>query len=133
MGKNEKKGEVIISQLSALSGSLDEIASAYGDDANVYSSSDLKLTSNSLPSVGFAPKAVGMAFGLNSGEKTAPFDSENGVLIIEMINKTDAPEIADYATYKTQVAQNFENQARYNIAEAVKKFADIKDERYKFY
>ncbi|MEM1407351.1 MAG: peptidylprolyl isomerase [Bacteroidota bacterium] len=131
--KNEKKGQIIIDKLNGLTGTLEEIATAYGDDANVYNSSDLKLTSNSLPSVGFDPKAVGRAFGLSSTEKTAPFASENGVLIIEMINKTEAPEIADYATYKTQVAQNFQNQARYNIAEAVKEFADIKDERYKFY
>ncbi|MEM8569107.1 MAG: hypothetical protein AAGF85_21810, partial [Bacteroidota bacterium] len=131
--KNEKKGDVIISKLDDISGSLDEIATAYGDDANVYTSSDLKLTSNSLPSVGFDPKAVGRAFSLESGEKTEAFSSENGVLIIEMLNKTNAPEIADYATYKTQVSQNYENQARYSIAEAVKEFADIKDERYKFY
>ena len=131
--KNEKKGQIIIDKLNGLTGTLEEIAAAYGDDASVYNSSDLKLTSNSLPSVGFDPKAVGRAFGLSSAEKTAPFASENGVLIIEMINKTEAPEIADYATYKTQVAQDFQNQARYNIAEAVKEFADIKDERYKFY
>ncbi|MEM7108492.1 MAG: SurA N-terminal domain-containing protein [Bacteroidota bacterium] len=131
--KNQKKGEIIISKLSGLSGSLDEIASAYGDDANVYTSSDLKLNSNSLPSVGFDPKAVGRAFSLGSGEKTEAFSSENGVLIIELLNKTTAPEIADYATYKTQVSQNYQNQARYNIAEAVKEFADIKDERFKFY
>ncbi|MEM9856366.1 MAG: peptidylprolyl isomerase [Bacteroidota bacterium] len=131
--KNEKKGKVIIDKLSGISGTLDEKAAAYGDDANVYTSSDLKLNSNSLPSVGFDPSAVGRAFSLNSGETSEPFASENGVLIIEMINKTTAPEIADYATYKTQISQNYENQARYNIAEAVKKFADIKDERYKFY
>ena len=86
-----------------------------------------------MPSVGFDPLAVGKAFSLNSGEISAAFAAENGVLIVEMLNKTTAPEIADYATYKSQLSQNAQNQARYNIAEAVKEFADIKDERYKFY
>ncbi len=131
--KNEKKGKIIIDKLAGMSGSLDEIATAYGEDANVYSSSDLKINSNSLPSVGFDPVAVGMAFSLESGGKSEAFASENGVLIVEMQNKTVAPEIADYATYITQLEQNRKNRTGYNITEAIKEFADIKDERYKYY
>ncbi|TRX61329.1 foldase [Fulvivirga sp. M361] len=131
--RNEKKGEIIINKLSGMSGSLDDIAASYGDDAKVYTSSDLKISSNSLPSVGFDPKAVGRAFSLEAGQKTEPFASENGVLIVETITKTIAPEIADYATYKTQLEQNRKNQTSYNIGEAVKEFADIKDDRFKFY
>ena len=51
-------------KLQSMSGSLDEMAAAYGDDANVYTSSDLKLSSNTLPNVGFAPKAIGKAFAM---------------------------------------------------------------------
>ena len=131
--KNEKKGQIIIDKLAGIAGSLDEIAAEYGEDANVYSSSDLKISSNSLPSVGFDPLAVGMAFSLGSGEKTAPFASENGVLIIEMENKTTAPEIADHATYVTQLEQERRGRASTNISEAIKEFANIKDERYKYY
>ena len=57
--RNELKGKVIIEKLNGLKGSLDEMKTAYGPDANVYSSSDLKLSSNSLPTVGFDPIAVG--------------------------------------------------------------------------
>ena len=131
--KNEMKGEQIISKLSGLSGTLDEIAAAYGSNANVYASSDLKLNTNSLPNVGFDPKAVGRAFSLESGQKTEAFASEGGVLIIEMINKTSAPEIADYATYKTQLEQTVRNQVSFSISEAIKDDANIKDERYRFY
>ncbi len=131
--KNEKKGEIIIGKLAGMAGSLDEIAADYGTDANVYNSSDLKISSNSLPSVGFDPVAVGKAFSLASGGKSEPFASENGVFIIEMENKTVAPEIADYATYMTQLEQERRNRAATNISEAIKEFADIKDERYKYY
>ncbi|MEL7001369.1 MAG: SurA N-terminal domain-containing protein [Bacteroidota bacterium] len=131
--KNELKGEKIIETLKGLTGSLDEMASAYGADASVYNSSDMKLNTSSLPNVGYDPQAVGKAFSLESGEKTAPFASENGVLIIEMINKTNAPEVADYATYKTQLEQTVRNQVSYGISEAIKESADITDKRYKFY
>ncbi|ELR72173.1 Foldase protein PrsA precursor [Fulvivirga imtechensis AK7] len=131
--KNELKGEQIINKLKGLSGSLEEIAAAYGDDANIYTSSDLKLNSNSLPNVGYDPKAVGKAFSLKSGEKTQPFSSENGVLIIEMQNKTASPEIADYSAYKNQLQQNLQNRISFSITEAIKEYAEIEDERYKFY
>lgn len=131
--KNKLKADQIIAKLEGTSGSLEEKASAYGSDANVYTSSDLKLNTNSLPSVGYDPLAVGKAFSLNNGETSAPFAAENGVLIIEMQNKTVAPEIADYSIYKTQLQQNASNRIGYNIGEAIKDNANIEDKRYKFY
>ncbi|MGB3586509.1 MAG: peptidylprolyl isomerase [Tunicatimonas sp.] len=131
--KAKKKGEVIVEKLNGLSGSLQEIANAYGTDANVYSSSDLKLSTNTLPNVGFAPEAIGRAFAMESGQVSEPITTENGVVIIKLDALTDAPEIADYATYKDQLQQQRGSRVAFNIAEAVEESADIEDERYKFY
>ena len=131
--KNEAKAKEIIAKLNGTSGTLEERAESFGSDANVYSSSSLALSTSSLPSVGFDPKAVGAAFALESGETSAPISGENGVLIFKMENKTTAPEIADYTSYKSQVEQKVNNQIGYGITEAIKDDADIKDERYKFY
>ncbi len=131
--KNQKKGELIIAELKNAEGDLEAMAAKYGDDAGVYSSSDLKLNSNSLPSVGFAPEAVGRAFALENGQKTDPFATDNGVLVIEMVSITPAPQIADYSLYKQQLTQQYENSVSFNIANAVKEYADIEDRRYKFF
>lgn len=131
--KNELKGNQIIEQLKGTTGTLEERAQAYGSDANVYSSSDLKLSANSMPSVGFDPYAVGMAFSLENGETSEPFASENGVLIIKMDNKTVAPEIGDLTIYKNQLAQGLRNRVGFGISEAIKEHADIIDKRYRFY
>ncbi|MBL3657019.1 peptidylprolyl isomerase [Fulvivirga sediminis] len=131
--KKQKKGDQIIQKLSGLSGSLDEKASAFGEDANVYSTSNLKLSSNSIPNVGFDPMAVGEAFSLDNGATSDPLKVENGVLIINMQNKTIAPEIADYSSYKTQIEQRNQSRTAFNIGEAIKDDADIEDYRYKFY
>lgn len=133
MVKNEQKGKKIIEKLKGKSGSLDEIAAAYGDDASVNSSSDLKLNSNSLPGVGIDAIAVGKAFALASGKRTDPFIGENGVLIIESTNKTIAPELGDYSIFMNQRLQSLNNQSGFNIAEALKKGAKIEDKRYLFY
>jgi peptidyl-prolyl cis-trans isomerase D len=131
--RNELKGKVIIEKLSGLKGSLDEMKTAYGADANVYSSSDLKMTSNSLPTVGFDPIAVGTAFSLENGKLSKPLAGENGVVVMELTNKTIAPSLNDYSAYKTQLDQGNVNRSSVGIAEAIKENAGIVDERYKFY
>jgi len=131
--RKEVKGAAIIAKLGEAKGTLEEIANAYGNDAGVYSSSDLKLASNTLPTAGFDPKAVGVAFGLEDGKRSDAFRGENGVLMIEMQRITIAPEIADYAAYKNAIQQEYLQRTGFNIAEAIKDKADIEDQRYRFY
>ena len=131
--RNELKAKTIASQLNGLSGSLEDMASAYGDDASVHNTSDLNQSANSLQGVGFAPNVIGAAFALNEGGRSAPLETDNGVVIIELLTKTPAPEIADYSVYKTQKSQAASSRVSINTMEAVKEFADIEDNRYKFY
>jgi peptidyl-prolyl cis-trans isomerase D len=131
--RKKVKGNIIIERLKETTGTLEEIANAYGNDANVYNSSDLKLASNNLPTAGFDPKAVGIVFGLEDGKRSDPYKGENGVLVLELQNKTIAPEIADYTAYKTAIQQEYQQRSAFNIAEALKDHAEIEDMRYKFY
>jgi peptidyl-prolyl cis-trans isomerase D len=131
--KNEKKGEKILEKLNQLEGTLDEIKEQYGDDARVSTSSDLKLSTNSLPGVGFVPEAIGAAFALEQGERSNPVIVENGVIIVEMIAKTEAPEIADYSSYKNQIEQTNSGRISYEINEIIREFADIQDKRYRYF
>jgi peptidyl-prolyl cis-trans isomerase D len=131
--RNEQKAKQIIEKLKSATGSLEEIAKAYGSDANVYTSSDIKLSNSSLPTVGVDPQAVGAVFSLENGKRSKPLQSDNGVVIFELGNKTIAPDIADYTTYKTQLEQNAGGRTSYNVGTAIKDNSDIEDERYQFY
>lgn len=131
--KKELQGEKIKEKLSGLSGSLNEIAAAYGPDANVYSSSDVKISSNSLPNVGQAPTVIGAIFGLELNTQSQPLEANNGIVIVNVLNRTPAPEIADYSAYKDQLAQSRRNNVSFEIKAAIEEKADIVDERYKFY
>ena len=130
--RNELKGKMIVEKLAAQKGTLDEIAKVYSD-GSVGSSSDLKLNTNNLATAGFDPIAVGRAFSLDNSKRSAPFAGENGVLIIEMQNKTIAPAVGDYTMFKTQTVQNLNNRGGYSITEALKEGAKIEDKRYRFY
>lgn len=131
--RKKLKGEIIKQKVAGQDGTLEEIAAVYGEDAGVYSSSDLKLNSNTLPSAGFDPKAVGVAFSLENGKRSEPFAGESGVLIIELENKTIAPSIEDYSAYKLPLQQTAQSRGSFNIIQAIKDASDIEDQRYKFY
>jgi peptidyl-prolyl cis-trans isomerase D len=129
----DKKAAVIKQKLGDATGSLDEIAAAYGPDAAIYQTPDLRMDANILPNVGFDPAAVGMAFHLGSGQTSKPFAGESGVLILEVQNVTESPEIADYTAYKQGLLRTQQLRTSQNISDAIKEDADIVDERYKFY
>ncbi len=131
--KKELQGEKIKEKLSGLSGTLNEIAEAYGSDANVYSSNDVKISSNSLPNVGQVPTVIGTIFGIELNTLSQPLEANNGIVIVKVLNRTPAPEIADYASYKDQLAQRRSNNISFEIKAAIEEKADIVDERYKFY
>ena len=86
-----------------------------------------------MTGVGVSPEDVGVTFSLGSGERSKPVVVENGVVMIEMVNLTIAPEVADYTVYSDQIKQQLSGKTPFNITSAIKEFADIEDERYKFY
>jgi peptidyl-prolyl cis-trans isomerase D len=131
--ENELKSKLIIEKLNKLTGPLAQMATAYGQEAIVQDISDLKLGSNTLGSVGFDAKAVGIAFSLESGKRSKPYAGDRGVLIVEMQNKTIAPAVADYSSNKLRLEQVAQNKNTMSISEVIKEKANIVDQRYKYY
>jgi peptidyl-prolyl cis-trans isomerase D len=129
------KGRIIKDKLKGATGTLEEIAKTFGTDANVYNASALRLSNSSLPfgSTGLDPVPVGAAFAVEPGKRSQPVEGENGIIIIEVQNKTIAPEQADYSSYKEQLKSTIEGRDRSGISQALRDNADIKDERYKFF
>jgi peptidyl-prolyl cis-trans isomerase D len=131
--KNELKGDQIIEKLSKLSGDFDKIAADYGTGAQSGTASNVLLSSSSISVMGYDPVASGKVFGLKPGQKTEAFKGESGVVILELVNIQAAPEVADYNQFKSQKETQRAASADYFVDEAIKKLADVKDERYKFY
>ncbi|WP_109832510.1 peptidylprolyl isomerase [Reichenbachiella versicolor] len=132
--KDQKKADIIIEKLKAVDGALAQMAIDYeGNNAKYYSMPSLKLTSNSLQSVGLAPEAVGTIFSMESGERTQPFAISNGVILIELVSKLEGPEISDYVPYQNQITQKIQPRTNAKVDNAVKELADIEDNRYKFF
>ncbi len=130
---NKKKAEFIKGKLQGASGSLEDIASGYGEGAKVLSMDGLKLSANSLNSVGAAPDVIGLAFALNEGEKTTPIASDNGVVIIQLDSKTEAVLPSDLTFSKDQILQSRSVRLPGMVDNTVKELANVSDKRYKFF
>ena len=133
LAKKQVIGKMIADKLKGKKEDLEALAKQFGNDASVNTSSDLRLNSSSLTAVGFDPAAIGSAFGIEPGKRSEPIVAENGVLVVEMIRKTIAPEQADLSTYRTQLLQALNSKSSYTIGEALRNAAKVKDKRYKLF
>ncbi len=128
------KKKDIIAKLEGKKGTLDEMAKAFGDQARVLEQQNYTYITNALNGVGFAPKAVGMAFGMKQGETSKPIADETGVLVMKVEKRSEAGEVADYAKYKTPLEED--RQQPYNtggILRAIKQLTNTEENIDSFY
>ncbi len=130
--RNELKATQIMAKLPK-SGTLEEMAAKYGSTAQVGTAENVALGQGSIPNVGYEPVAVGRAFALKAGQKSAAIQGEAGVLLVEPVSTTPAPAVADLKAVRTQLAQQRTQQQDSKVYEAIKAHANVKDNRSKFF
>ena len=130
--RNEGKAQQIMAKLPK-AGTLEEMAAKYGPTAQVATAEGLVLGQGSIPNVGFEPVAVGRAFALKPGQKSAAIQGEQGVLVVEPVSTTPAAAAADLKAVRTQIAQQRAQAQDGKIYEAIKAHANVKDNRTKFF
>lgn len=131
--RNQKKADAIVAKLKTLDGTLEEIAKNYGSEATYNAMGDLSLGSSSLTGVGFEPKMIGMAFGLQDNQTFGPYQGDNGVFIIKTISISPAAEISDYTQNKSTLLQTAASRSEFYVTESIKDAKGVKDFRYKFF
>ncbi|WP_114777629.1 peptidylprolyl isomerase [Botryobacter ruber] len=131
--RNELKAKQIMEKLKGASGTLDAIATKYGPQASVKTAEAVTLASATIQGVGFEPAAVGRAFGLKQGTRSAPIEGQNGVLMVELVELVQAPEIQDLSEVKKQLATQRASRNESNVYEAIKDKAEVEDNRVKFF
>jgi len=128
-----KKKDILV-KLEGKKGTLEEMATAFGDQARILSQQGYTYITTALNGVGFAPKASGLAFGMKEGAISKPIADESGVLIMQVEKRSEAGEVADYAKYKEPVEQD--RQQLYNtgaILRAIKQLTDTEENIDSFY
>ena len=131
--RNELKAQQITTKLQGKTGTLEQLAAAYGSQAQVKTANDVVLGSGVIQGLGGEPVAVGKVFGLKPGQKSAPIQGEQGVIVVEPVSITPAAAPTDLKAIRQQLTAQRTARADGAVYEAVKANANIKDERTKFF
>lgn len=128
----EKKAQAIMAKLGDVSGkSIDDLAGTYGPDATINTSSDLRASNNNIPGIGFAPIAVGAAFGLQEGGTSQLIEEANGVVLLTLEALTPAVAQNNYESNRSALMSSRQSANAGSISNAIESGADIEDQRYK--
>ncbi|TAL58149.1 MAG: hypothetical protein EPN85_12235 [Bacteroidetes bacterium] len=130
--KKAKKAEKIIEEMNKLkTKKFEDIASK--QNLQVSTAEGATFSSYTLPNVGREMNIYGPLFSLKQGVVSKPIAGESGVYVLRVDKIIEAPATTDYANAKTQAKNNFTYRVDGEVTEAIKKKAEIKDNRAKFF
>lgn len=130
--KKAKKAEKFIEEMTKLNAkTIEEYASKLNVQVNP--AEGATFTSYSIPNVGREMNLYGPIFTMKQNELSKPVAGESGVYIVKIEKITEPPATTDYSSAKTQAKNNYSYRADMEAIEAIKKKADIKDNRAKFF
>lgn len=126
---NEKKAKKIRESISGTT--VEEVAKS--QNVTFQMASDVSMANPVIGGTNNEPKVVGIAFGTKPGETTELIDGKNGVFKLKIIAFNPAPKLESYVNYANQMSTKAVPAAQSAVFNALKKKADIEDNRATFY
>ncbi len=127
--RKKKKAQKIRESISGTT--LQEIAT--GQSVAVKNATALTRSAPTIADAGTEPEVVGAAFGKKVGEFTKLMDGETGVFMVQVLAINKAPDLDNYTSYSSQINTNAVGAINNSVYQALKKAADIEDNRADFY
>lgn len=129
---NNAKGDFILNKIGT-SNSLEDVANKMGKD--VKDATSVHLDMIQIPGIGFEPKVIATAAGLQQGQVSAPIKGENGVYILQNTSYTPAQAIQpiNVTTDRRMMEQELKSRATYQLYQSITDQANIDDRRVKFF
>ncbi|MCS6990409.1 MAG: SurA N-terminal domain-containing protein [Chitinophagales bacterium] len=132
--RKEKKGALLAARLQealALNATLEGVAAKVGQPVK---KADHVVFSNAYAeNLGYEPRVIGAVFALNPEKISQPILGEQGVFVVQVDSITEPPAIADYSQFKQQIQSSLQPRMQYQVTEALKKMAQIEDNRVRFF
>ncbi len=125
----QKKAEYIQGLISG--DDLTAVASSL--NVSTQNAANISFSSTVIPSGGRELKVVGTAVTLPKDAVSKPIVGENGVYVVAVTKKTEAPKASDFSANKSTLRAKFENRVNSEAYAALVDKAQVKDERYKVY
>lgn len=130
--RREKKADMLIEKIKKAgnAGNLDALAAALG--TNVQTSENVSFASPFL-STGMEGAVVGKIMAMKAGTTSAPLEGMAGVYVVNVVAFNTPAAPANYNEIATQMRQQLQGRAQYEVFNALKEKANITDNRGKFY
>lgn len=125
---NEKKAKKIRESITG--NTIEDIAKNQG--VSVQNGTNVTMA-NPMVGANNEPKVVGTAFGTKPGESTGLIDGKNGVYMVRVTAFNPAPKLESYVNYANQLSTQAAPASQNAVFNALKKKADIEDNRASFY
>lgn len=127
--RNEKKAAMIREKMSG--STLEEMAASQSQ--TVKTANALTMNAPTIAGAGTEPKVVGAAFGLKAGEVSKPIEGKNGVYVVRVVAINKAADLPSYLAFVQDAKTAQTAQLNQQVYAALKKAADIEDNRASFY
>ncbi|MBK9175072.1 MAG: peptidylprolyl isomerase [Flavobacteriales bacterium] len=126
----QKKAETYVAKLKDKT-DLNAAATELG--SRVETASDLPFNTFSLPGGYSEFEVVGKVFALQNGQVSVPMTGDNGVYVVSMTSKVEAPEGTDVETERASLRSRLQSRAENGVFNALREAAGVVDNRYMFY
>lgn len=124
--KNRKKGEILAGKIQNQN-NLGVLATQWGVQVDT-------IKQGSFIQTGGEPRVIGTVFSLTKGAVSGPIAGNGGVYVVSPISDPLKPETpSDLTMFRRQVLSSALSSVRLNLMNAMKKAADIKDTRSRFF
>lgn len=127
--RNEKKAKKIRETITGTT--LEEMAAS--QSVTVQTATAVTMSAPTIPGAGAELEFVGAAFGKNAGETTSLIDGKAGVFIAKVLAINKAPDLETYASYANQLNAKIQPTVNTAVVNALKKAAEIEDNRANFF
>lgn len=129
----KKKGEILASRLQdEIDEGIDMESLAGRFNAEIEQVNDIRFTAFSIPGAGIEPRIIGTALNIDDNILSHPIVGENGVYVLK-VTSTNIPEEIDLEMERNRLENSKKARVNFEVFEALKEEADIKDNRHKFF
>jgi peptidyl-prolyl cis-trans isomerase D len=133
MVKRDKKSETLIAEINKAIKSIADIDKGYLSLGMKADTNEVAFANSNLPGYGKEDEVIGTLFTLKPGQMSKPVKGNQGVFILVAEQITPAPPKDDLTPEKRMLTNAFRTRAQREPAEALKRKAEIEDNRLLFY
>lgn len=126
---NRKKAELIKSQIAGKS--MADIAAQY--ETTVDTLTNVSFSQTSIAGLGVEPAVIGTAVALEEGEQSEPIVGNSGVFVVKLTKKPTVASATGIPEIRQQMSSSAKARVPNALIQAMRKNADVKDNRSRFY